>query len=417
MKLGFSGKLTRATIGSPLTPLFLMAAIVFGLVAVITIPREEEPQISVPMVDIFVTADGLKGPDAAELVTKPLEEIVKAIPGVEHVYSQTQDDRVVVTARFLTGTNEDEAIVLVQAKVRANFDRLPLGIPEPLMVARGINDVAVEVLTLSPEPKAAARWNEKDLYALATKVQAELAKVDNVGLTYIQGGSADEISVQPDPERLALYGVTLQQLEAKIKGANASFLAGQLRDGGRMVEAVAGKTLNGIPDIGLLLVTTRDGRPVYVRDLATVIVGPSPAEHHVWSMNRTAKDQWSTVPAVSIAFAKRNGANAVVVAEQLIQHTDKLRGSVIPAGIHAEVTRDYGKTANDKANELLFHLALATVSIVLLIGFVVGWREAAVTLIVIPTTILLSALDVVWQLNLGLSALWLPSFPSPCSSS
>ena len=131
MKLGFSGKLTRATIGSPLTPLFLMAAIVFGLVAVITIPREEEPQISVPMVDIFVTADGLKGPDAAELVTKPLEEIVKAIPGVEHVYSQTQDDRVVVTARFLTGTNEDEAIVRVQAKVRANFDRLPLGIPEP----------------------------------------------------------------------------------------------------------------------------------------------------------------------------------------------------------------------------------------------------------------------------------------------
>jgi multidrug efflux pump subunit AcrB len=390
MKLGFSGKLTRATIGSPLTPLFLLAAVVFGLVAVITIPREEEPQISVPMVDIFVTADGLKGPDAAELVTKPLEEIVKGIPGVEHVYSQTQDDRVVVTVRFLTGTNEDEAIVRVQAKVRANFDRTPLGIPEPLIVGRGINDVAVEVLTLSPKPEIAARWNEKDLYELATKVQAELAKVDNVGLTYIQGGAADEISVQPDPERLALYGVTLQQLEAKIKGANQAFLAGQLRDSGRMVEAVAGKTLNGVPDIGLLLVTTRDGRPVYVRDVATVVIGPSPAEHHVWSMNRVGKNGWSTVPAVSIAFAKRHGANAVIVAEQLIQRTDELRRSVIPAGINAEVTRDYGKTANDKANELLFHLALATVSIVLLIGFVVGWREAMVTLIVIPTTILLT---------------------------
>ncbi|GAA0569352.1 efflux RND transporter permease subunit [Rhizomicrobium electricum] len=389
MKLGFSGKLTRATIGSPLTPLFLMAAVVFGLIAVITIPREEEPQISVPMVDIFVTADGLKGPDAAELVTKPLEEIVKGIPGVEHVYSQTQDDRVVVTARFLTGTNEDEAIVRVQAKVRANYNRIPLGIPEPLIVARGINDVAVEVLTLSPTPEAAPHWNEKDLYQLATKVQAELAKVDNVGLTYIQGGSADEISVEPDPEKLALYGVTLQQLEAKIKGANQAFLAGQLRDSGRMVEAVAGKTLNGLPDIGLLLVTTRDGRPVYVRDLATVIVGPSPAEHRVWSINRVGKS-WSTVPAVSIAFAKRNGANAVVVAEQLIERTNTLRGNIIPAGINAEVTRDYGKTANDKANELLFHLGLATVSIVLLIGFVVGWREAAVTLIVIPTTILLT---------------------------
>jgi len=390
MKLGFSGSLTKATIGSPLTPLFLMAAVIFGLIAVITIPREEEPQISVPMVDIFITADGLKAADAAELVTKPLEEIVKAIPGVEHVYSQTQDDRVVVTARFLTGTKEDDAIVRVQAKVRANFDRLPLGIPEPLMVGRGVNDVAVEALTLSPRPNAAARWNEKDLYTLAGKVQAELAKVDNVGLTYIQGGSADEVSVEPDPEKLALYGVTLQQLEAKIQGANRSFLAGQLRDSGRMVEAVAGKTLNGIPDIGLLLVTTRDGRPVYVRDVAKVIIGPSPAEHHVWSINRQGKNGWSTAPAVSIAFAKRQGANAVVVSEQLIERTDALRKTLIPADINAEVTRDYGKTANDKANELLFHLGLATVSIVFLIGFVVGWREAAVTLIVIPTTILLT---------------------------
>ncbi|GAA0533538.1 multidrug efflux pump subunit AcrB [Rhizomicrobium palustre] len=389
MKLGLSGALTKAAIGSPLTPLFLMAAVIFGLIAVIAIPREEEPQISVPMVDIFVAADGLKAPDAAELVTKPLEEIVKAIPGVEHVYSQTVDDRVVVTARFLTGTKEDDAIVRVQAKVRANYDRLPLGIPEPLMVGRGINDVAVEVLTLSPKPEAAARWNEKDLYTLAGKVQAELAKVDNVGLTYIQGGAADEISVEPDPEKLALYGITLQQLEAKIQGANRSFLAGQLRDQGRMVEAVAGKTLNGVPDIGLLLVTTRDGRPVYVRDVAKVIMGPSPAEHHVWSITRQGKN-WSTAPAVSIAFAKRQGANAVVVSEQLIQRTDHLRKTLIPADINAEVTRDYGKTANDKANELLFHLGLATVSIVFLIGFVVGWREAAVTLIVIPTTILLT---------------------------
>ncbi|MDE2183500.1 MAG: efflux RND transporter permease subunit [Alphaproteobacteria bacterium] len=390
MNLGFSGRLTRATIGSPLTPLFLLAAVIFGLVAVITIPREEEPQISVPMVDIFVTADGLKAPDAAELVTKPLEEIVKGIPGVEHVYSQTQDDRVMVTARFLTGTNEDEAIVRVQAKIRANFNKIPLGIPEPLIVGRGINDVAIEVLTLSPKPKAASRWNEKDLYTLATKVQAELAKVDNVGLTYIAGGSADEISVEPDPEKLALYGVTLQQLEAKVQGANRSFLAGQLRDGGRMVEAVAGKTLNGLPDIGLLLITTRDGRPVYVRDVASVVIGPSPAEHHVWSINRTGRRTWSTVPAVSIAFAKRSGSNAVVVAEQLIQRTNELRNGMIPPDISAEVTRDYGKTANDKANELLFHLALATISIVILIGFVVGWREAAVTFIVIPTTILLT---------------------------
>jgi len=389
MNPGLSGRLARATIRSPLTPLILLAAIVFGLIALMVIPREEEPQISVPMVDIIVQANGLKGPDAAELVTKPLEQIVKGINGVEHVYSQTQDDRVMVTARFFTGTSEDDAILRVHAKLRDNYNRVPLGIPEPLVVGRGINDVAIVTLTLSPEPAAAGRWNEKDLYQLAEKVQAELDKTDNVGLTYIAGGTQNEISVEPDPEKLSLFGVTLQQLEAKIQGANRSFLAGSLRQKGRMVQAVAGDTLKGVPDIGLLLVTTRDGRPVYVRDVARVVIGPSPAEQHVWSLSRSGTT-WSSAPAVTIAFAKRAGANAVVVSKDLVARAQTLKGDVIPADIQVEVTRDYGKTANDKANELLFHLGLATISIVLLIGFVIGWREAGVTLIVIPTTILLT---------------------------
>jgi len=148
MKLGLSGRMTQATIRSPLTPLFLLAALAAGLVALLTIPREEEPQISVPMVDIVVEANGLQAPDAVELVTKPLEAIVKAIGGVEHVYSQTQDDRVMVTARFLVGTNEDDAVLRVNDKIRANIDKIPTGIPEPMIVGRGIDDVAVSVLTL-----------------------------------------------------------------------------------------------------------------------------------------------------------------------------------------------------------------------------------------------------------------------------
>ena len=161
MNLGLSGRLTRATIRSPLTPLFLLAALAAGLVALLTIPREEEPQISVPMVDIVVQANGLKAPDAVELVTKPLEAIVKAIPGVEHVYSQTQDDRAVVTVRFVVGTNEDDAVLRVNDKIRANLDKIPIGIPEPLIVGHGINDVAVVMLTLSPKPADAARWTEQ----------------------------------------------------------------------------------------------------------------------------------------------------------------------------------------------------------------------------------------------------------------
>ncbi len=390
MKLGISGRLTQATIRSPLTPLFLMAAVIAGLIAVTTIPREEEPQISVPMVDIVVNADGLKAPDAVELVTKPLEAIVKGINGVEHVYSQTQDDRVMVTARFFVGTSEDDAILRVQAKIRANYDRIPTGIPEPLIVGRGINDVAIATLTLSPKPDAAARWTDKDLYELADRLRTELIKVDNIGLSYIAGGTAEQIRVEPDPEKLALFGVTLEQLVGKVQGANRSFLAGTVRDAGTEPNVAAGQTLSGVPDIGLLLITTRDGRPVYVRDVAKVVVGGAPVEHRVWTYRPGGAGPWTRAPAVTVAFAKRAGANAVVVARDIIARVDSLKGSLIPNDINVEVTRDYGATANEKANELLFHLALATVSIVVLIAFAIGRREALVTLVVIPTTILLT---------------------------
>ncbi|MDA9537491.1 multidrug transporter AcrB [Bradyrhizobium sp. CCBAU 21362] len=390
MNLGLSGRLTKATIASPLTPLFLLAALVVGLIAVVVIPREEEPQISVPMVDIRVNADGLRGPDAVELVTKPLEAIVKGIDGVEHVYSQTEDDRVMVTARFLVGTKSEDAILRVHEKIRANIDRIPVGIPEPLIVGRGINDVAVTVLTLAPKPEAAGRWTDKDLFELADKLRSELIKIDSIGLTYISGGAAQQIRVEPDPEKLSLFGVTLQQLVAKVKDANRSFLAGQVRDAGVVRNVAAGQTLSGIPDIGLLLISTRDGRPVYVKDVASVIIGPNTAEHRVWNDARDEKGQWTRVPAVSLALAKRAGANAVVVSADIGRRLEGLKGRLIPDDVQVTVTRDYGETANEKANELLFHLGLATVSIVVLIAIAIGWREAVVTFVVIPTTILLT---------------------------
>jgi multidrug efflux pump subunit AcrB len=390
VNLGLSGRLTKATIASPLTPLFLIAALVVGLIAVIVIPREEEPQISVPMVDIRVNADGLRGPDAVELVTKPLEAIVKGIDGIEHVYSQTEDDRVMVTARFLVGTKAEDAILRVHEKIRANLDRIPVGISEPSIVGRGINDVAVTVLTLSPKPEAAGRWTDKDLFELADKLRSELVKVDSIGLTYISGGAAQQIRVEPDPEKLSLFGITLQQLVAKVKDANRSFLAGQVRSAGVVRNVAAGQTLSGIPDIGLLLISTRDGRPVYVKDVASVIIGPNTIEHRVWNDARDANGQWTRVPAVSLALAKRAGANAVVVSADINHRLEGLKGRLIPDDVQVTVARDYGETANEKANELLFHLGLATISIVVLIAIAVGWREAVVTFVVIPTTILLT---------------------------
>ncbi|WP_417783001.1 efflux RND transporter permease subunit [Terasakiella pusilla] len=390
MKLGISGHITKAFITSPLTPLLLLASLVVGMVALVMLPREEEPQISVPMVDIMVSANGLKAPDAIEMVTEPLEDIVKAIDGVEHIYSQTQDDYVVVTARFLVGTSEDDAILRVHENVRANIGKLPHGIGEPLIVGRGINDVAIVTLTLSPKDQADGRWDDNSLYNVADELQHELVKVENVGLSYIVGGSADQIRVEPDPEKLALYGIALNQLIEKIENANRSFMVGRLRENNKSLPVVAGQTLQGIPDVGLLLMTSHDGRPVYVKDVADVIVGAKPEEKHVWHLQKGEDGTLSKKPAVTLALAKRQGANAVFVADEIMARLENVKGKLLPDNIQVDVTRNYGETATEKADELLFHLGLATISIVILIFFTVGWREAIVVALVIPTTILLT---------------------------
>jgi multidrug efflux pump subunit AcrB len=390
MRLGLSGVLTRAFLQSPLTPLLLIAALVAGALAAISLPREEEPQISVPMVDIRVAANGYKADEAVELVTRPLEDIVKGINGVEHVYSQTEDDQVVVTARFLVGTDEDVATLRVHEKIRAALDRIPKGVPEPMIVGRGVNDVPILVLTLSAKADKAAEWSDNGLYLVAEELQHELTKVSGVGESFIVGGSPSEIRVEPDPEKLALYGVTLEQLIGKTQNANRAFLAGAFRQDGRAEPVVAGQTLQGVPDIGLLLLTTRDGRPVYVKDVAEVVVGAAELDHRAWTLTRDASGKLNRRPAVSLAIAKRKGENAVAVAAAALQRLESVKGRIVPASLDVELTRNYGETANEKANELLFHLALATGSIVALIAVTIGWREGVVTFVIVPTTILLT---------------------------
>ncbi|MQX34921.1 efflux RND transporter permease subunit [Roseospira navarrensis] len=395
MKLGVSGHLTKAFIRSPLTPLLLLAAIVVGVLALVMVPREEEPQISVPMVDIMVQANGLKAVDAAEMVTKPLEDIVKGIDGVDHVYSQTVDDGVTVTARFNVGTDEDVAMLRVHETIRANMSRIPLGIPEPLIVGRGINDVPIVVLTLSPEADVADRWTDAGLHAVAEELLVELIKVEDVGLTFIVGGRTDQIRVEPDPERLSMYGLTLNRLVEKLENANRSIRLGRLREAGDSVPVVAGQTLQGVADIGDLLLTTRDGRPVYVKDVADVIVGTEPVDHRVWQVEPATdpaadQDTIRATPAVSVALAKRKGANAVVVADSILERLADMRGRVVPDGIEVAVTRNYGETALEKSNELLSHLGMATITIVALITLAIGWRAGMVVAVVIPTTILLT---------------------------
>ncbi|MBC2834815.1 efflux RND transporter permease subunit [Paragemmobacter straminiformis] len=385
--LGLAGRLTRAFIASSLTPLFILAALAAGLVALGALPREEEPQISVPMVDIHIAAPGLKAEDAVKLVTEPLEVIVKGIAGVEHVYSQTRDDGALVMVRFAVGTRSEDAVLRVHDKVRANLDRIPVGIAEPLIVGRGIDDVAILAVTLSG--KAGSGVGANDLTRIARALQAEVAKTEDVGLTYLVGEAHEAIRIAPDPDRLALYGVTLQQLAGKVAQANRTLTTGKLRDGGDQVDLVAGETLTAPAEVANLLLTTRDGRPVYVSDVADVTYVPDTGEAIVANIVKSAGGLQRS-PAVTLAVAKRAGANAVVVAEAALRRIEAQEGRIIPGDVSLTVTRDYGETANEKANELLFHLGLATVSIILLVLLAIGWREGVVVAIVIPVTILLT---------------------------
>ncbi len=408
MPLGVAGRLSQAFIQSALTPLILVIAAVLGGIALSGMPREEEPQITVPFVDILVSAPGLKAEDIVELVTKPFEDILKGIDNVAHIYSMTRDDGIAVTVRFDTGHDDDSAIARINDAIDVNKYRLPANIAEPLVIGRSIDDVAVIVLTLSPLSGNEGRWTTDMLHELAEELKHELIKVDDVGLTYIVGGHPREIRIEPDPELLSLYGVPLNQVVEKVRNANQAFLAGSLRHDGRAMSVLAGQTLQGATDIGLLVITTHDGRPVYLRDVAKIVIGASLEEHSVRQMLPVVDDhgekKFERLPAVSLAIAKRKGANGVQISEDVLKRLALVRGRLIPDEIQVEVTRNFGDTAKHKANELMGHLLLATGAIVIIMALFLGWREGLVILVVIPATVLLTFF-VCWLLDITLNRL------------
>ncbi|GAA5075402.1 efflux RND transporter permease subunit [Roseibacterium beibuensis] len=399
-KLGIAGALTRAFIQSPLTPLLMLASLAMGLIALMSVPREEEPQISVPMVNVIVQAPGLVADDVVNLVTEPLEGILRAIPDVEHVYSQTHDYQTMLTARFVVGTSSDAAILRVHERVRANMDRIPVGIPEPLIIGRGIDDVAIVTLTLSAADGSEVGANA--LSDIARELRGEIQRIEDVGLSYIVGEASEAIRVTPDPERLALFGVTLQQLAQKVAGANSMMNAGTLYSEGDEITLLAGQSLVSPTEIAGLLLTTRDERPVYVGDVADISFVEDMSDHRVTQITRGEDGELDRRPAVTLAFAKRAGANAVTVAEEILHRVEALEGSLIPDSVQVEVTRDYGETAAHKADKLLLKLFLATLSIVVLTLLTIGWRESIVVAIVIPVTILL-ALFAAWAMGYTLN--------------
>ena len=406
MSIGIAGRITQGFIQSALTPLILIVSVILGGMALLSMPQEEDPQITVPFVDIFIPTPGLKAEDVVELVTKPFEDILKGIDNVEHVYSMTRDDGIALTVRFDTGFDDDAAVARVNDAIDANRYRVPKNLPPPLVIGRSIDDAAVVVLTLSPKPGNKGRWSAETLYDLTEELKHEIIKVDDVGLTYIIGGHPKELRIEPDPELLSLYGVTLNQVVEKVRNANLSFSAGNLRNTNQLTPVIVGQTLHSTTEIGLLVITTADDRPVYLRDVAKVVIGASLSEHRVSQLLPVSADgkTYERLPAVSLSVGKRNGANGVAISEDILKRLELVRGGLIPDDINVEITRDFGETAGHKSNEMMLHLILATAAIVIIMGAFLGWREGIVVLLVVPSTILLTFFTC-WMLDVTLNRL------------
>ena len=386
MKLGLAGKIAKAFLNSKLTPLVIVASLLLGAFSVLQTPREEEPQIIVPMLDVFVGMPGASAREVEQRVTIPMEKLLREVPGVEYLYSTSQPGGAMVIVRFYVGIKEEDAVVRTYNKLYANFDKIPPGATQPLIKARSIDDVPVLALTF---------WGKNyDGFALrriAGEVEQSVKQVENVSETTLIGGQRRELRITLAPARLAAYHTDPAALVRAIETANQRSEAGAFAQGNREVAVEAGRFLRSAADAERLVVGMREGRPIYLRDVAEVRDGPEePASYVFFGAGGAEKGPDGVYPAVTLTVAKRKGANATIVARGVEEKVNGLRGYVLPKDVEVTVTRNYGETAKKKSDELLKHLLLATLSVTLLVGLALGWRESGVVLLAIPVTLALT---------------------------
>ncbi len=384
---GIAGSLARAFVDSKLTPLIIVASVLLGLLSILVLPREEEPQIKVPMVDVMVAMPGAGAEEVEHRVSAPLERLLWEIPGVEYVYSTSQPGRSLVVARFRVGEDVERSLVRLHQKLRANADRIPPGASPPLVKARSIDDVPILALTLH-----SARYDHLMLRRVAAEVAAEIKHVPEVSETRLIGGLRREVRVQLDPSALAARGLGVGEVAGVLEQANRQQSAGSLTVGNRDVVVQTGAFFASADDVGATVVGVFHGNPVYVRDVARVTDGAEEPRQYVFYGVGAAQGAPREEPAVTITVAKRPGENAIQVADAVLAQVHRLEGTAIPRDVTVSITRHYGATAAEKSNELLLHMAIAVASVTLLILFMLGWRESAVVAIAIPSTLALTLL-------------------------
>lgn len=378
--MGIAGRIARAFLHSRLTPLLALASLGAGAFALIATPREEEPQISVPMIDVTAALPGAGPREVQRLIAEPIERRLWEIPGVEYVYSTSREGSALVTARFVVGADQERSITAVQAKVAMVVDQFPPGAPPPRITPHAIDDVPILTLTLHGGGESSDA-----LHAVAVELSGEIRGVRDVAQTFIVGGTAPQISVLLDPARLAARGVSPSDVATALRGGSARLPAGEITAGDRVLAVDVGAPLGTVAEVGQIVVSA-SGPQVLVRDVADVREDHGEATSYVTH----AEGSGPVEPAVTIAVAKRHGANASTVARDVLARVSAARNRVIPGDVAVSVTRDYGETARDKARELILHLLIATLSVTALVWIVLGWREAAVVLVAVPVTLALT---------------------------
>ncbi|HTS48523.1 MAG TPA: efflux RND transporter permease subunit [Bryobacteraceae bacterium] len=382
--LGIAGKIARAWINSKLTPLFLGASLLIGLFAIWRLPREEEPQIIVPMIDVMVAMPGSSAREVEERVTKPMEKLLWEIPGVEYIYSTSSPGQALAIVRFRVGEDEEKSIVRLNQKMLANYDLIPPGASPPLIKPRSIDDVPILALTFSSD-----RYGGLELRRLAAQVDDTVKQVNNVSAVAIIGGQRREIAVTLDEARLAAYSMSPLQVFQALSASNRRLSSGQFASSNREFLVETGEFLRCADDVGNVVAGVANGKPVFVRDVATVTdAGEEPTQYVQFAAANPAGASFQ--PAVTLAISKRKGANAIDVARDVLSRVDGLKGSLIPSDVKVSITRNYGETAAEKSNELLWHMGIAVVSVSLLIALVLGFRESLIVFVAIPMTLALT---------------------------
>ncbi|HEU4877955.1 MAG TPA: efflux RND transporter permease subunit [Gemmatimonadaceae bacterium] len=379
--MGISGRIAKAFLRSKLTPLVTVASLAVGLLGILATPREEEPQISVPMIDVISMLPGASPRETENQLARPIEQRMLEIPGVDHVYTLAGDGYAVVTVRFKVGEDQERSVTKVHAKLAGAMDEAPPGALAPIVKPHSIDDVPVLALTLH-----SSEYDANLLRQVAMQLSDEIRTVPEVAQTFVVGGEPKQFLVTLDAPRLASSGVTPGEVAAALKGANARLQAGEYAEAGKVYRVDVGAPLSNPAEVGSVVVAVRGGAPVYLRNVADVTEGFGETTTYVSHEGSTGASE----TAVTIAVSKRKGANATEVTHAVLERVDAAKGRLLPSAVKLDVTRDYGETAGEKARELILHLFIATISVTILIWLCLGWREAAVVLVAVPVTLALT---------------------------